>query len=597
MYTMISLLFLLLGIVLLVSILMSTFNPDEQIAFANVEKLRATMDEVCFTGGEKTISFDLPQNTPKFTSVFTVMPIWIIRTNGDPNYVLYYEAYPAGDAVGWEVYQGMQNRLLAPLPLGYGDGTKGENDVRNYANRVKDLWKTRVIDDPSVQLQWSEYLEGISINNIILGSKRSDFSVHNFVIPDNPSSTPAVGGNAQEALKDLRKYGEWRDLQNPDAENPVAAEGDNAFLFNNYRGLSSFEKSSIKYQPCGDNSLCMKTREAVYKFPLRQCGDIKYIEMKYDARDRTKLYTYAGATLVVVGAGACILLTSGVCGLVAAGGAVSASTAATAVPVAPGVYAATTAAGETIPIFLSYTASGTAVATTTAAATTSGISLSAILSSVGRTGWWAAKGFITQLIKHPLRTSVITIGTGTTAGMAGWKVGEFVTTAFLSYKIQDFNIASDCSIKGIKIEKVNCDQLECSKVASYPIYKYGGDGKLTSRDANGREMMHYTCVEKIGDDIQDPSDATTGFGGGKCLRMTVEERPDGFCWTPDPYKDTWLSDSQAIASTLGFFPVNKNTAYIKGSSESAFVLKYYPAYDLESWRQFFNRRLGWGWPT
>ena len=35
-YTMMSLLFLLLGIVLLVAILMSTINPAEQIAFANV---------------------------------------------------------------------------------------------------------------------------------------------------------------------------------------------------------------------------------------------------------------------------------------------------------------------------------------------------------------------------------------------------------------------------------------------------------------------------------------------------------------------------------------------------------------------------------
>jgi len=67
MYTMMSLLFLLLGIVLLVSILMSTIDPYDQAAFANVEKLRASIDEACFTGNPVTVSnFELPQNTPKF---------------------------------------------------------------------------------------------------------------------------------------------------------------------------------------------------------------------------------------------------------------------------------------------------------------------------------------------------------------------------------------------------------------------------------------------------------------------------------------------------------------------------------------------------
>ena len=594
MYTMMSLLFLLLGVVLLVSITMSTIDPYDQMAFANVEKLRASMDEACFTGSPVTVAnFQLPQNTPKFTSLISVMPIWIIRTNGDPNFVLYYESFPAGDATGWEIYQGLENRLVTHLPLGYENRLPA--DVKTYSNSVRDLWHDRVEND-DIELT-SKRIEGVIVNNVVIGSRRTDF----YYGPNSPyggfaggqsggagasgswdASSGPVDVGPDSTLVALGKFGEWRDLQNPDSENPVASEGDNAFIFNNYKVLTSFEKSAIKYAPCGDNALCLKTRTGVYKYPLRQCGDIKYIELQYDDTNKYVTYGTAGVVVVTAVAGIC-LLTAGGCVPAAIGGSAAGGTALTPTAVA--------AMAET---------AGGSVAAEAGAAIISGGRIIGFVKKGGSAlgflgkGLWKIIGFVPGL-----RSFAKIIGiSGATYG--AYEIGEYMAGAFLSYKIQDFNIESDCSINQMKIEKVPCEELECSIAVSYPMYKYVGDGRLSVRDANGNIMEHFTCLEKIGTDIQDTSTIpSTGFNGGQCLRVTVEEKPDGFCWTPDPFKQFsfYDADTQVAARTLGFLPINENTAYISDdASRDAVVLKYYPQGDLESWKEFFERRLSWGWP-
>ncbi|KHO47688.1 MAG: hypothetical protein QT00_C0002G0348 [archaeon GW2011_AR5] len=590
MYTMMSLLFLLLGVVLLVSIAMSTIDPYDQIAFANVEKLRASMDEACFTGSPVTVNnFQLPQNTPKFTSLISVMPIWLIRTNGDPNFVLYYESFPAGDATGWEIYQGMENRLITHLPAGYDNRLPA--DVKTYSDSIEQLWNTRVVGDEDVELT-SKKLEGVIVNNVVIGSKRSDFYY-------GPNSAYGGSGGSRGAgpvdtgpggtLAALSKFGEWRDLVNPDSENPVASEGDNAFIFNNYKGLTSFEKSAIKYAPCGDNSLCLKTRTGVYKYPLRQCSDIKYIEMKYDARDERR-YIFEGVLgVAVLAVGAALILPSGAA--VASGTALSAIPTATPIATTAGLYVAE---GVTFTAVPAATGSGLVVGEVVGVAGSgSAFTLTGALS-------WFGRGIL-KLSSKVLGKSWKVLGrswrfcktcTIFGVGYASEKIGEFLGGVFLSYKVQDFNLASDCSIEQMKIEKVPCDQMECENAVNYPIYQYGGDGKLHEVGT------HFTCLEKIGTDIQDTSAIPlTGFNGGQCMRITVEDKPDGFCWTFDPYRDDWLSDTQGIARAFGLSPINENTAYISGdASRDAVVLKYYPQGDLESWKEFFERRLSWGWP-
>jgi hypothetical protein len=276
MFTMLSLIFLLLGVVLIVSIVMSMMNPYDQIAFANTEALRAAIDQSCTTGREVTIPLDLTQNTPAFTGLFSVLPTWLIHTNGDPNYLLYYESFPYGQAVGWEAYQNMQNRLVTSIPANF-EGQKYA-DVVKYVDTIIKTARENGISP----------VEGVIINNIMIGKARSDFYL------GESAEVPKDGGGAGIDLgpsgveETLSKYGDWKELDTV-TEEPLG--GDNTFVFNNYKSLNDFEKSAIKYLPCGVNSLCLKTRSGVYRFPLR-CTDIKNVQLVYNAMDDSATEDY-----------------------------------------------------------------------------------------------------------------------------------------------------------------------------------------------------------------------------------------------------------------------------------------------------------------
>lgn len=584
MYTMMSLLFLLLGTVLLFSILMATINPYDQMAFANVEKLRATMDQVCFTGQDATISFSLPQNTPYFTSVVSVMPLWIIRTNGDPNYVVYYESFPAGDATGWEIYHNMQNRVLAPYKGNDGDNADA---VFEYAKKVRDEW-SQVISRDDVELK-SDGIEGVIINNIMLGGQRSDYFGGDKEIADGGSSFGSGAGGGAGTTRDYggqpltHTHGQWKELQNPGSENPVPAEGDNTFIFNNYRTLTSFEKASIKYAPCGDNSLCLKTRTGVYRFPLRHCN-IKYVEIVYDARNNAvRIFADIGVVVAAAAGTKVLVLTAAGWIPTVIGGSVSGTTS-----LAPGAVAA-----------MAETAGGSLAAETGIAIVSRAGTIIGFIKKTGSAASWLGKGLWKFIGSIPILGKYFQAGTvvvgGAAATYTGYEIGEYLAGAFFSYKIQDFNIASSCSIEEMTIKNVKCSELDCIKMTSYPIYQYQGNGNLKA------VSDHYTCLEKIGSDI-DTVDAAKLSSNDDCLQIFVEERPKGFCWTPDPYKGgqwyfTTDADTELYARLLGFLPINENTAYISSSSINAVVLKYYPLGQLEDWKEFFERRLSWGWPA
>lgn len=257
----ISAVFLLLGLALIIGTLMSV-NPYDSIAFANVEKLRAAMDEVCFTEQPVDITFTLKQNAPSFTSAIEVLPMWVMRLYGDPKYVVYYEAFPQGEGTGWEVYHVMENRLIVPLPAGY-EGKNAE-DVANYVRNLVDGWTT----------YRNEKLEGVIVNNIIIGPQRSDY-----YLGAQGSNAPALDIGPSDALKSLKEYGDWKEKD--DFGN--IRGGNNQFAFHNYRALNSFEKTAAKYIPCGENSLCFKTPAGVYRYPLKHCKGIKSVQIIYDA--------------------------------------------------------------------------------------------------------------------------------------------------------------------------------------------------------------------------------------------------------------------------------------------------------------------------
>ena len=276
----IGLVFLLLGIVLLVSILFSAFNPYDQIAFINAEKLRSKIDEVCMNSGGETLlmSFELKQNTPSFTWLFTILPRWLIRSGGDPNYVLYYESFPPGEGVGWEVYQDLQSRLITPVPENFLSSQNPPNNgqsVSTYAESVRN----------SYAMHGTNKVDSVIVNNIILNEGfRADYRKDKNSI--SPTSASWIGGPVNEAKgKDkFFSYGSWK---NSNMDSKQSEGGDDVFVFSNYMSLSPSEKAAIKYMPCGVNSLCLKTRSGVYSFPLHQCNDIKNIQVVYDKRSIT----------------------------------------------------------------------------------------------------------------------------------------------------------------------------------------------------------------------------------------------------------------------------------------------------------------------
>ena len=558
MYTMMSLLFLLLGVVLIASIVMSVINPYDQVAFANVEKLRASMNQACL-GGDATLKFSLPQNTPMLTGLFPVLPQWQISTNGDPNYVLYYESFPPGEAVGWEIYQNMQNRIVVYLP-DRGEGMT-QDDVMNYVKDVINKAKQKNVG----------LVEGAVVGNIVVDKTRSDF-----YMGEKGGDIQAATNEWQARIKeDSKKYGDWSQKT---ADTGMPADGDNYFKFNSYVTLNSFEKSSIKYESCGENSLCLKTRGGVYRFPLSQCSNIKGVQMVYDARNRKAVYGAAGLMLTAVGAVAAI----------AGGGtvAVGAAVPVGATPIAAGVYeiggTAILAEGGTV----------TGVSSATAAS-------GGVLSWIGN-GLKSLLGF--GWSKSP--TAIITGGS-----YSVYSALSAVSGALVSYKTQDFNIESPCEIKEMTVTRAKCvsdlpldwgvDQKACAvdKVISYKIFQYGSDGKL---HAVGQ---HYTCAEKVNNDIDTMAGGSYG-SDDYCLQVKVTEKASGFCWTPDPYKDSFWSsniDTQFIARNLKLTPVHDTLAYIDAANSPAgdvysFVLKIYDIGKAESLREWAARKLSWGWP-
>ncbi len=137
-------------------------------------------------------------------------------------------------------------------------------------------------------------IDTVIINNIIISPGfRSDFISPKFgggssgswkggVVPAKSSSS-----SPESVQQNFFSYGAWK---NPKENSQDPAEGDNQFLFTNYLGLTPLEKTSLKYIPCGSNSLCLKTRSGIYTFPLHVCNkndlnDIKDIQLYYHGGD------------------------------------------------------------------------------------------------------------------------------------------------------------------------------------------------------------------------------------------------------------------------------------------------------------------------
>jgi hypothetical protein len=592
--TVMSLLMLLIGMVLLFSIFFAAFNPYDNIAFANTEKLRAAINEACIKGEGGSVelkSFELRQNVPLLTgaigAVTTAIPEFMLKQNGDPNYVLYYEAFPPGEAAGWEVFQDHQYRLLTPFTS--QDSRPGSQLADAYAS---DQLARFTEKKPSARA------DALLVSNIILNDVYNpSFIPYKTANTNRQSQGGFESGGALQVEGELRqsffRFGEWKNKNS--AGQPV--DGDNVFRFNNYAGMTVVQKSLVKYMPCGDNSLCLKTRSGVYRYRLSECGDIKNVQIIYDARNRPAVYGAVGLAAAAI----TFVAVSG--GTVAAGSTIPAASVTAG---SAGTYSVAAAGGGSALVSGWYTGTGTFVVTevistggTTAASTT------ASWLTTGALG--AAKVLRGFAARHP----ILTLFLGSTAVTSAFR---WIGQSFLGFKTSDLALASPCSIRStdgeppIKIKYASCasvdlpgtDPSHCTQVVSYPLYSYD---KATDQLVRAGE--HYVCLEKINGDVgeditEEVADANYG-SNDRCVQIYISEKAVG-CWTPDPFKDdVTISDTQLIASLAGFDPVKRSLDYLnpqqgaQGLLDRIVVLKPSSKEQLEGFVGTWGQ-ASWGWP-
>jgi hypothetical protein len=127
-FTAVKIIILLIGVVFLFIIFTGIVEASyEQIAFANVEKLKSAINEACFKGATADdyieVEFELPQRIPPLLPVIGglyehFIGKIMIRPFGDPQYVLYYEMFSPGEGISWELYHDFGYRAIGMLPEG-----------------------------------------------------------------------------------------------------------------------------------------------------------------------------------------------------------------------------------------------------------------------------------------------------------------------------------------------------------------------------------------------------------------------------------------------------------------------------------------------
>ena len=199
----------------------TVFNPHEQAAFASVQALALAIDEVCgkATNNSETLNVNFPQPTPPVILGSTIFSQISMRVNGDPHYLIYYENFPPGEGITWEIYNDYPVRGVV-----FADPAAGET-LGEYLARFR-----QEMQDTGLSSDMSRYAFG----NIILRDRQL-------------GGEPQLTGDA----------GRWDgDFYEFDLRTPTTA---------------TLEHSQAKYRACGDFALCFKTRKGIIRIPLEQC--------------------------------------------------------------------------------------------------------------------------------------------------------------------------------------------------------------------------------------------------------------------------------------------------------------------------------------
>ena len=287
-FVVIDIVLLLLTTGLLIKSLGLVFNPDKQVVTFNTEFLKSKINEACQHGEASLSNFAMPQPTPSkllgasdFLAQFSIAG----SKSADPHYVLYYESFPVGEAIGWEVYhQNFDSRIIAPFYYSKFDEKFTENgqpkigksitgnDVGDFLEEM-DIYENTIITDAALKgVDLKKTKKPILYNNVILSDSLN-------VVPHEPATSPTKDITA--AVAGLGNAGKW-----------VSFGGNKKFEFSDYLGLTDEERTYIKYRPCGDNSLCLKTRDGVEQIQLSPACRGKYFQLFYDARGDTDSLIY-----------------------------------------------------------------------------------------------------------------------------------------------------------------------------------------------------------------------------------------------------------------------------------------------------------------
>ncbi|MBI4170128.1 MAG: hypothetical protein HY514_00395 [Candidatus Aenigmarchaeota archaeon] len=560
--TALSLVFLLLGVVLIASIVFTAFNPYEQVAIANTRKMAAIMNQACVAGeGSAAIEFDfdLQQNVPIGSNFLTVLPKWLMRNYGDPNFVMYYESFPPGEGIGWETYHQFDHRLYIILDNSF-DGKGIDSEVDPYVMRRIDEFQRQNPD---------KILEGTVVANIMLNdlykgittekkdkSKEQAESVLGKKKTIEPGGGGTGGGGASGELSPEKLFfgfGVWdsrKNIKEGTTEREDFLYQEDFFHFKNYRGLTSVEKTLIKYESCGPNSLCLKTRSGVYRFPLNNCaGKIKTAQLVYDVRNRKTVYGGVIAAAVVIGL--------------------------------------------------------------------AGPEIAAVGSSIS--GFLSKLGSVFRII--PGSGALITVGKVSFVVDVAYKGAEWFAVAMLGLKTGNLALASPCHIDSAQVYISSCTIADipnslnykpCASYIKYPIFNVNKETKkLSIVKKDGNIIYHYECADKLETKpdrksinnvvSSDPNSykniVPEENKDGACLQVRIFERPEGFCWTPDPSTTDFNldnDDTKGFADVIKFTPVRNAVEYVPSTQDIS--LRPTRSEDLEGFMSKVGKTFGWGWP-
>ena len=205
-----------IGIVMLMILpfyaIMASQRSSTRRAIYYTSKLRDAIDKVCEGSGTEKITFNIDQNMPS-----GLMKGVYITTQGDPDVVVYYEAFHPGTGYSWEGYYG-------ELP---------KNILFIYVNSTNDEFDKSYVKDfiERTEREANETLKSLGVRTAI------------------PMFYPVVANVQDSNWKAVKQFGRVK------------------YYIKN--ASDSQDRMIYKYEFCMNNSICMKTKNAIYAFPLK----------------------------------------------------------------------------------------------------------------------------------------------------------------------------------------------------------------------------------------------------------------------------------------------------------------------------------------